>query len=263
MARADYIARVYAVPPAEFTATRNGLVAELRKNGHADAARDLATLRKPSAALWAVNRLGRTETKSVGALFDAVERLRQTQLRDPREAADALRAQRAALEALVRRGREVLAAAGLTASQPVLRRLSDTLMGAAVDEDHADSLRRGELTTELPAPGFEAFSGARLPARPRLRLVRAPHAPAAPTAHREADAARAAEQRRRMLQAESLARQAADRAREISELEAEKGSARARMADLERKLRLVRKAARQAAAATKRVAGKTRSTRSS
>jgi hypothetical protein len=261
MARPDHIARVYGVPPAEFTATRNRLAAELRKSGHADAARVLADLRKPSAALWAVNRLARTEGKSLGAFFDAVARLRRSQLRDPREAAEALRAQRAALESLVARGREVLTGAGLTASQQALRRLSDTLMGAAVDQDHADALRRGELTTELPAPGFEAFSAARIPARPRLRLVRAPEAPAAPTVYREAVAARAAAaQRRRALEAEDLARRAADHAREVSELEAEKGSARARVADLDRKLRMARKAARQAAAAAKRARAKSGST---
>jgi hypothetical protein len=168
-------------------------------------------------------------------------------LRDPREAADPPLPPPTALESLVGRGREVLTAAGLTASQQALRRLSDTLMGAAVDGDHGDALRRGELTTELPAPGFEAFSGARIPARPRLRLVRAPEAPKAPDP-------------RRTLEAEALARRAADHARAVVELEAEKGSARARVADLDRKLRTARKAARQAAAAAKRARERSGST---
>ena len=250
MARPDHIARVYAVPPAEFTATRNRLAAELRKKGHAEAARGLAGLRKPSAALWAVNRLARTDPKGLGALFDAVARLRRTQLRDPREAADALRSQRAALESLVASGRDVLSRAGLTASQQALRRLSDTLMGAAVDEDQGDALRRGELTTELPAPGFEAFSGARIPDRPRLRLVGAPEPSNAPKAPEP----------RRTLEAEALALRAADHARAVTELEAETGSARARVADLDRKLRTARKAAREAAAAAKRTREKSGST---
>jgi hypothetical protein len=261
MARPDHIARVYAVPPAEFTATRNRLAAELRKNGHAEAARAVADLRKPSAALWAVNRLARTDGRRLGAFVDAVSRLRRTQLRDPRDAADALRAQRTALESLVARGREILTDAGLTASQQALRRLSDTLMGAAVDHDHADALRRGELTRALPAPGFEAFSGARIAGRPRLRLVRAPEPSVARAADGEHLAARApAAERRRTLEAEDLARRAADQAREVSELAAEKESARARIAELDRKLRMARKAARQAAAAAKRARGTPRST---
>jgi hypothetical protein len=249
MARPDHVARVYAVPPAEFTATRNRLAAELRKNGHADAARAVARLRKPSAALWAVNRLARTEGKSLAAFFDAVARLRRTQLREPRQAAEALQAQRAALDSLVARGRQILTSAGLTASQQALRRLSDTLMGAAVDRDHADTLRRGELTGELSAPGFEAFSGTRVDPRPRLRLVRSSETPAPRTVDRDAE-------RRQTLEAEELARRAADHARAVGELEAETGSARARVADLDRRLRIARKAARQAAAAAKRASGR-------
>ncbi len=257
MARPDHIARVYSVPPSEFTATRNRLAAELRKSGRAAEARSLAQLRKPSAPLWAVNRLASAEGKSLAALFDAVARVRRTQLRDPGRAAEALRAQRVALEGLVARGREVLAGAGLTASQQALRRLSDTLMGAAVDRGHAEALRRGELTKELPAPGFEAFSGASLPTRPRLRLVRAPAASQPAPAERDAVAARAAAtERRRTLEAEALARRAVDHSREVTELEAQRSSARAQVAALEQRLRTARRAARQAAAAARRAQGK-------
>ena len=245
------LARLLAVPPGEFTATRNRLAAELRKNGQADAARALATLRKPSAPLWAVNRLAATEAKGVTALIDAVAQLRRSQLRDPRAAAEAVRAQRAALETLVARGRDVLAGAGLTATQQTLRRLSDTLMGAAADRQHADALRRGELTQELAAPGFEAFSGARVPA-PRLRLVRGGRAPTA-TKQREAIAARATE-------TEDLARRAAEHDRGVSDLEAEASSARARVAELDRRLREARRAARATAAAAKRARRKAKAT---
>jgi len=195
----------------------------------------------------------------VAALVEAVARLRRSQLSDPRAAAEALRAQRAALETLVARARDVLAGAGLAASQQTLRRLSDTLMGAAVDRERADALRRGELTEELPAPGFEAFSGARVPA-PRLRLVRGKNAPAA-TEDRQAIAARAEEaERRRALEAEALARRAADQERSVSHLEAETSTARARVAELDRRLREARRAAREAAAAAKRARRKTKAT---
>ena len=254
----DHVTRLYSMPLSEFTATRKQLADELRKKGRADEARAVARLRKPSAALWAVNRLATTERGRLSALFDAVARLRQSQLRDPKTAAESLRAQRVALESLVARGRDVLTGAGLSASQQTLRRLSDTLMGAAVDREHADALRRGQLTEELPAPGFEAFSGVRVPASPRLRLVRsaATSTPpsATPPADREALAARAAEaERRRAVEADTLARRAADHARDVSELEVERSSARARVADLDRRLRTARRAARQATAAAKRV----------
>jgi hypothetical protein len=253
MRKRDHVARLYAAPLSEFTATRNRLAAELRKNGRADDARALARLRKPSAPLWAVNRLATTDSKRVAALFEAVASLRRSQLRDPRAAAEALRAQRAALDTLIARGREVLGATGSSASQQALRRLSDTLMGAAVDRAHGDALRRGELTEELPAPGFEAFSGTPVAASPRLRLVRSPGAPSPPAADRQASAARAAEaERQRRLEADKAAREAADHARHVSDLEAERGRARARVAELEQQLRTARRAARQSAAAAKR-----------
>ena len=255
MARADHIARAYAVPLSEFTATRDRLVGDLRRSGRADEARALARIRKPSAPLWAVNRLATTDGKSLAALFDAVARVRKTQLRDPRAAAEALRAQRLALEALVTRGKKILTDAGLAASQQALRRLSDTVMGAAVDQEHATALRRGELTEELHAPGFEAFSGARVPAQPRLRLVRSAAASTpAPRVDREASAARAAEERQRSAEAEAerLTREAEERAQELSALESEKTDVRARLSDVERRLQAARHAARRAAAAARR-----------
>ena len=253
MTKRDHVARLYAAPLAEFTATRNRLAAELRKTGRAADARALARLRKPSAPLWAVNRLAITDSKSVAALFEAVARLRRSQLRDPRAAAEALRAQRAALDILVARGRAVLGAVGSSASQQALRRLSDTLMGAAVDRAHGDALRRGQLTEELPAPGFEAFGGTPVAASPRLRLVRSPGAPNPSAVDRQASAARAAEaERQRRLEAETLAREAADDTRRVSDLEAERARARARVAELEQQLRTARQAARQSAAAAKR-----------
>ena len=250
--KSDHVARLYAVPPSEFTATRNRLAAELRKNNRGDEARALAQLRKPSAALWAVNRLAITQGKAVEALLDAVAQLRRSQLRDPRAAGEAVRAQRVALDGLVARGRDVLGNAGLAASQQALRRLSDTLMGAAVDRARAEALRHGELTEELPAPGFEAFSGARLPTSPRLQLVRPPAPPTRRKDRQESAARIAAAEERQRGEAEALAAQARDDARAVSELEAEESRARARVAELRQRLRAAQLTARRSAAAARR-----------
>jgi hypothetical protein len=40
-----------------------------------------------------------------------------------------------------------------------MRRISDTLLGAAVDGERTDELRHGRLTQELAAPGFEVLTG--------------------------------------------------------------------------------------------------------
>lgn len=245
---------LYAVPPAAFTAARNRVSAELRKAGRAADARTVARMRKPTAALWAVNRLARDDRQAVSGFVAAVERLKQKQLRDPRAVADALREQRAALDVLVERARRLLADAGLRASPAVLRRISDTLLGAAVDGSHAEALRRGVLTEERPAPGFDAFSGARVSAAP-LRLVSTRPASAPPARHDDDAAARRAEadeRQRRMRRVEDLRREAEERARSVKEAEAETAAARVKLAEAQQRLKQARQAARSAAVAAAR-----------
>lgn len=244
MATAD-IERLHAVPPGEFTATRNRIVAELRKAGRPAEAQAVARLRRPSPALWAVNQLARGGRQDLAAFVEAVDRLRRVQLRDPRAAADALRAQRAALETLVARAGDLLRGADLAASPAILRRVSDTLMGAAADQDQARLLRRGALTEELAAPGFEAFSGARIGTVP-LRLVTRPETV------RPADRDAAVRRAEAVAAAERLERQALERQETVARLEAEHAATKARVAELERQLGSARRRARQASAAARR-----------
>ena len=201
---------VYAVPPAEFTRARNARVAALAKSGHHDAAEALRKLRRPAAPLWAVNQLARSDPERLEAFIDAVARLRRTQLRDPRGVGDAVRQQRAALEALLEVARGRLTEHGLGAGPQAIRRISSTLQGAAVDGRLADDLRHGRLTTELSAPGFEVFEGAR---PSPFKVVTG-----GKTA-KESDAERRAEERRARLDAarQARAREAEERERAVRE----------------------------------------------
>src|SRR5919109_51646 len=166
MTAARALERLYAVSPREFTRARNTLAAELRKSRDLEAARAVAGLRRPTASLWAVNQLARHAQAPLTRFLDAVERLRRTQLSDPRGAMDAMRAERAQLETLVQRAEQALSEAGYSASAQTRRRIGDTLLGAAADRHHAEALAHGRLTEELQAPGFDALTGAG-----RLRLV--------------------------------------------------------------------------------------------
>src|SRR5262249_34748815 len=166
MTEAHALERLYAVAPREFTRTRNSLAAELRKSRDTDAARVVAGLRRPSAALWAVNQLARHARAPLERFLEAVDRLRRTQPPGPRGAMEAMRAQRAQLEALVTHAEQALTEAGYSVSAETRRRIGDTLLGAAADREHADALAHGRLTEELHAPGFDALTGA-----PRLRVV--------------------------------------------------------------------------------------------
>src|SRR5262249_2821383 len=166
MTEAHALERLYAVAPREFTRTRNSLAAELRKSRDTDAARVVAGLRRPSAALWAVNQLARHARAPLERFLEAVDRLRRTQPPGPRGAMEGMRAEGGQLEALVTHAEQALTEAGYSVSAETRRRIGDTLLGAAADRQHADALAHGRLTEELHAPGFDALTGA-----PRLRVV--------------------------------------------------------------------------------------------
>jgi hypothetical protein len=183
-----------------------------------------------------------------------VEHVRRTQLRDPRAAAEALQRQRAELDALVARAGDLLARQGHRATAATHRRISDTLLGAAADRGHAQELREGRLTRELPAPGFEVLAGA--PRGRHLRLVRGePAPPGREAGSREAERRARAEQARELRdrEAQELERAAAMRqsaaaeaAREAEELARKLDAARARVREAQRASRTAATAARKA-----------------
>jgi hypothetical protein len=259
-APARIVEELYAVPLSAFTRERDARAAALERAGEAAAAHAVRTLRKPTATLWATNQLGRAEPDRLERFLATVEQLRRSQLRDARAAAEAMRAQRAELDALVERAEDVLRSAGFRASPDSTREISSTLLGAAVDPERAADLRHGRLTAVLEAPGFEVLSGAATPRH--LRLV-APQKPApAPPARRPRDdaprlaaerrraaaearaqaraarkAAAEAERLRRRREAEERARRTAERRAEVERLEVEARRLTSALADARRRLR--------------------------
>jgi hypothetical protein len=273
---AAFVEELYAVPPQEFTRARDARAAALKAAGRADEAKAVRQLRRPSAVLWAANQLAHAELRRLEHFVRTVADLRRTQLRDPRAAAEALRRQRAELDDLVRRAGELLAQHGHRATPAIERRVSDTLLGAAVDRRLSEELRHGRLTAEQRPPGFEVLAGAG-PALP-LRLVREEDGgrPLAPRrtardperhdhaaegrrrqAAAEAEAAERAERERRARDAAASRRKATDLAdaadqagRELRELEA-------RVVESRRRLREARRVASKAAAAARRAERRT------
>ena len=253
--RADsFIRELYALPPGEFTRARNTRAAALKAAGRADEARAVRGLRRPPPALWATNRLAHVESERLGGFLDAVNELRRVQLRDPRAAADAVRRQRAGLDALVSRAGEILAGHGHRATPATQRRMANTLLGAAVDRDLARALRQGRLTEELAAPGFEVLAGA--PRGDHLRLVPQPAAgrmadvepPRAREAAPETEMAQRRAQREAKAQQERERRRRADEEleREAAERRAAADAARQEIEELARQTRAARDRLREA-----------------
>lgn len=245
---ADPVAELYAVPLDAFTRERNAKAAALKKAGRDADARAVQQLRRPPASLWAVNQLARAAPEQLEALIDAADRTRRAQLRDPRAAGEAVQRLRADLEALVARAGQLLTEHGSRPTPATLRRVADTLMGAAVDDRLAQDLRHGRLTTELAPPGFEILAGAD---RQDLRILRGGKAQAPPAARQRHEERRsqAEEHRRRQKQTEELEREAAARRRAAAEAEREAADLADRLAAARQRLREARRAATAAAGA--------------
>ena len=151
---------LFSVAPAEFVRRRDAIARALRKAGRGAAAAEVARLRKPPPVVWVANQLARRQPEKVRRLIETVEQLRRFHLREPRRVPEASAAQRAALKDVLASARDVSANLG----PGLVRRLSDTLMGAAVDREASAALAHGRLRQELPPPGLEAFTGERIQA---------------------------------------------------------------------------------------------------
>lgn len=152
----DRVTRLYGLPLEQFTPERNALAAQLRVEGDGATAAEVGTLRKPTAAAWAVNQLVRAEADLVEALLGAGGELRQAH----RQAASGKRAEqlraaadaeRAAVDALVRRAPAVL---GRSVGAGLAESIRNTLHAASSDDEARELVRTGTLTTDLRPIGL-------------------------------------------------------------------------------------------------------------
>ena len=153
----DETDRLYELDLDRFTAERNALAKELRKEGRADDAEIVAGLKKPSVAAWVVNQLARRHRKDVDLLLDAGHRIRDAQrgvlTGKERSALDeGRRRQQKALDALRDAAKE------LGAKGETLERVARTLRAAGVTDEGRELLARGRFTTDLALQGFDAVA---------------------------------------------------------------------------------------------------------
>lgn len=237
---------LYGLPLDRFVAERTKLARALRGEGQREAAAEVAGLKKPSAAGWAVNQLIRTQRRAVGELFGAGDALRKAheEVLSGGGGASALHKaterERAAVDALVNAARGLLTAEGHELSGTVIDRVAATLHAAALDDEARRAVENGRLERELRHVGLGAAGS--IPAQPpRTGQRRARSGTAAPEAGREGPnarrAARAAEAqaRRRLERAERAVRIAEQRreavAQALREADAELEKARSEARD--------------------------------
>jgi hypothetical protein len=172
----DELRALYALPLEEFTAARNELARRLKQEGdpHAD---EVARLRKPTVAVWAVNQLARHDELGMRRLLAAGAALRKAQERALEGSGTAALAkaqaeEREALRQLSARARSLLGDAGRPASDATLERISTTLAAGAVDESMRERLKAGRIDRELEPLGFEALTDMQV--SPRQARTREP-----------------------------------------------------------------------------------------
>jgi hypothetical protein len=271
----DRLRDLFAVPPAEFVAARDALAKELRASGHDAQAKEVSSLRRPAAPVWAVNQLARRAAADLEALLESSERVRRAQGRGATggELRAAMAEQRAALSKLESGAEQVLRGAGLQASPGVLRTVQSTLQAAATGADEVrEGLRSGTMREALEPTGFEALLGGHPPAgretknaaQPRAAAGKQPAtsrsgkraAPDGPAARAEAAEAKRrarqhAREERQRVQEQALAERR--RARDTARLERKVRQLEARAESAERAANEARAAAESARADLQRL----------
>ena len=256
---------LYELPPEVFTAARNALAKELKAAGDKEAAAAVAKLRRPSVGAWALNQVARQQPYLIETALEAGAALRAASDAAASGNAKGLReataAERAAGQAVAKAARAHIGDRADALSPALL----GTLRVAALDDDIAEQLRTGTLTTEHEQAGFgfgvdrgdsivvprrapkgkvkagdEKATGTKKPARPMLAAV--PDVPEPDPEEQALDTAaraeaRAAERQRKKDQraaegkAKRLEREAERLAKEATVAEAEAVEARRKADD--------------------------------
>jgi hypothetical protein len=245
----DVVDGLYELDPNDFVAARNDLVKRLKKEGEKARAAEVATLKRPTPAAWAVNQLARRHREELEELVRLGEALRDAQDRalagdDPGDMRQAGRARRDAVARLAERADRLLVerggAAGAHAGD-----VTGTLEAASLDAEAGAAVLVGRLSTELEPPsGFGLFDMSVAPA-PRPKPKPAPAQEPAVSerderARREAeeavDEARRRWEQRTAQAKEAVARVAAGR-RAVQEAEAEITRLEDLLSEAQRRLR--------------------------
>jgi hypothetical protein len=218
---------LYGLPLDRFVPERTALAKALRKEGRRQEADDVAALRKPSVAAWAVNQLVRTQGRAIARLYDAGDAAQQAQAQlisgraDGKALRDSIARERAAVGELVDNARGLLSSEGHELTPAMLERVSETFHAAALDKDARAQVKDGCLHRELrrvglgtggevaPAPKTRRAGGSTAGPRTATPSKAAPGTPSRAGQRHDADHAQRLRTARR---AEADARRLAERA---------------------------------------------------
>jgi len=194
----DAVRALYSGDPGDFVARRKALAAQARADGDRDAARDIAALRKPTAAAAAVNHLDDDAVRDVLALGQEM-RAAQTRL-DPTALKELTTRRQRLLQEIVTRH---------ALNGAIAEAVHATLLAAVADREAADAVASRTLVRPLRYSGWgdvdltDAVAHRDAATRPALRLVPAPE----PDDAEHAEAERVQAERRQAERAEAERRE--------------------------------------------------------
>ena len=147
---------LYETPPAEFVKARNALVKSLKAQGDRAEAERISKLARPTASVWASNRIARHAADLVARLADVTGRLQGGIQRDRDRYAAAINEHRDLLNQLRGRAEQVLGEGGLRVSPAVIAAAVQNFRTGLADEAVRPLLVRGRLERDV---GLEAGDG--------------------------------------------------------------------------------------------------------
>jgi hypothetical protein len=163
VSRESLIDELYGSDPESFIDARREFAANLAAAGDKEGAKQVKSLRKPTLAAWAVNRLVRDERGQIDLLLETGRRLRDAQRRvlsggSPRGLNEATADRRRLVKELTASVEQILSASGRS-SPSVLEQVTQTLDAAAVSQESAELVAQGRLTHAIePPPGLGNLS---------------------------------------------------------------------------------------------------------
>ena len=230
----ERVDRLYALPLDEFTAERNALAKELRKEGDRERAETTKALKKPSVEAWTVNQLARQHRDEVARLVELGEEQPDVLASGDRDRLrQAMGDVRGTLTSLANHAERILGGSDRKPTPALLERVTRMLQNAAATDEGRAALRQARFTVEAePADLPDVELPAPKPAATKAR-------PAEKTEREAEKTDRAAEKKQRAEEHAERARleHALRRAEEHARLLKEKAD------DLERRARLAREAA--------------------
>jgi hypothetical protein len=165
----EAVDRLYALPPDQFTTSRDAAAAAAKASGETKLAADIKRLRKPTVSAWAVNLLSRRAGDTLKALIELGPRLGKAQRLGRRDELRSLgEARHGYVTALVAAAGAALAEHGQTMSSAIALDVESTLAGALAEPDVAEAVLAGRLDRPVHYAGLGPV--------PSLRLVPADEA---------------------------------------------------------------------------------------